>query len=208
MLSYALDAAANSGLFDTIHISTDCPDIQAVASDLGFSPDFARPSALADDFTPIMPVLAYVLAEYQRRGQHFDEVCMIMPTAPFIEAADLCKAADMFQKHGGKYSVITVSKYPVPIEWAYSMDENEVLVPENEGAFAIRSQDLTEKYYDAGMFILFSADQVINSEGAGSNNCFVGYKISRDKAIDIDDLEDWNFAENLYRGRFARTDSN
>jgi pseudaminic acid cytidylyltransferase len=207
MLSYALTAARESGLFDVIHVSTDCAEIRAVATALGFSPDFSRPSELADDFTPILPVLAFVLAEYKNRGEVFDQVCMIMPTAPFIEPADLCNAVDEFAKHDGQYSVISVSKYPVPVEWAYSMDDRQVLIPENEGAFAIRSQDLAEKYYDTGMFILFSAAQVVSSEGSGTNKAFVGYKIGRDKAIDIDDLEDWEFAEKLYRGKLAATSS-
>ena len=40
MISYALEAARNSGMFDLIHISTDSHEIAEVASQPGFSMDF------------------------------------------------------------------------------------------------------------------------------------------------------------------------
>ncbi len=57
MIAYTLEAAKNSGLFDKIHVSTDCSEIKNTIEYLGFNVDFMRPKDLSDDFTPILPVL-------------------------------------------------------------------------------------------------------------------------------------------------------
>ena len=57
MISYALQTAKESKLFDVIHVSTDSERTAQIVTQLGFSVDFMRPMELADDQVPIMPVL-------------------------------------------------------------------------------------------------------------------------------------------------------
>ena len=57
MITHVLDTARESGLFSVIHVSTECQSVREVVSIFGFPPDFSRPESLADDHTPIMPVL-------------------------------------------------------------------------------------------------------------------------------------------------------
>ena len=89
IISYSLEAAESSNLFDTIHVSTDCNEIAEVVTKLGYSIDFLRDPNLADDMTPIMPVLKWVISEYESRNIYFDEVVLLMPCSPMIESFDL-----------------------------------------------------------------------------------------------------------------------
>jgi len=84
IISYILEVVKNSNLFDVIHVSTDSEAIADVVAKLGFPVDFFRPSELADDYTPVMPVLKYVHDEYMKRGRVFDQVWSLMPTSPFM----------------------------------------------------------------------------------------------------------------------------
>lgn len=203
MLSHVLSTARNSGLFKKIHVSTESENIREVAEQYGFAPDFPRPAELADDHSPIMPVLRDVTLEYQRRGEFFDEVWLLMACAPLIEAKDLCGAASFFQKNGGAKPLLAVSEFPAPIEWAFSRDENGMLTPIQAGMFAVRSQDLDKRYYDAGSFAVFPTSYVLSSEGAGSDSAFASYVLPKGTAIDIDDEEDWHFAEAIYRAKLT-----
>ena len=92
MISYALQAAKESNLFDVIHVSTDNERIAQTVNQLGFPVDFMRPVELADDHTPIMPVLKYVLETYHDRGIEFEECTLIMACVPLLEAEDLIQA--------------------------------------------------------------------------------------------------------------------
>src|SRR3546814_9129919 len=73
MISYALEAARASGLFDVIHVSTDSERIAAVADDLGFPVAFLRDPSMAGDHTPLMPVLRWVLERFRDSGRERSE---------------------------------------------------------------------------------------------------------------------------------------
>src|SRR5947207_11884930 len=93
MVAHVLGTAKASGLFDVIHVSTESTTIRRIVEDLGFRVDFLRPIELADDQTPIMPVLKYVADTFASRGQVFDQVWLLMACAPLIDSRDLNEAA-------------------------------------------------------------------------------------------------------------------
>lgn len=201
MIGHILETARDSGLFDVIHVSTEDAEVRREVENLGFTIDFSRSSALADDQTPIMPVLKFVVDTYAGRGKTFDEVWLLMACAPFVDARDLREAAEIFERAGGQRSVLAVAPYPVPVEWAYSRAADGSLTPMQPGMFAVRSQDIEPKYYDTGTFAILSSESVRGSKGAGSDSDFLGYVIEKDKAIDIDDEADWQLAESMYHQR-------
>ena len=203
MIAHILDAARRSALFDVIHVSTESTRIAAVVESLGFMIDFLRPSAFADDHTPLFPVLRYVTETFAARGRHFEEVWLLMACAPLIEPEDLVGAARLYAEAHGQWAVLSVTPYPVPLEWAYELEVNGRLFPVHPGKFAVRSQELGTKYYDTGSFCGFPAQRVLESTGPGGDTGFVAYVLPRHKAIDIDTEEDWRLAEILFAGREA-----
>ncbi len=200
MITYVLKVARESGLFDKIHVSTESEAILDVVERFGLPVDFMRLKELADDHTPIMPVLKYVLEEYRRRGIKFQSVALLMACAPLITSGDLLGAAALFDANYGKQAVLGVAEFPCPVEWAFRREANGALVPMQPGMFAVRSQDLGIAYYDAGQFCFMPSEQVLASVGAGTDKGLLGYPIKRHQAIDIDTLDDWRFAEFVFSG--------
>lgn len=198
MIAHILHAARESELFDVIHVSTESLSICEVVENLGFRIEFMRPPELADDHTPIMPVLKHVTETYASNGQVFDQVWLLMACAPLVESSDLQQAAQLFDQSGGTSPVLAITEYPVPIEWAFSRAPDGKMTPVQPGMFAVRSQDIESKYFDAGVFTAFPITNVLSSEGAGSDLGFVGYVLSKGKAIDIDDEADWALAEAMF----------
>ena len=200
MISYALDAIQKSNLFDVIHVSTDSNQICEKVEKLGFPIDFLRPAELADDYTPIMPVLKHVCYEYKKQGVEFDQVWMITPTSPFLESKDLLDADVLMNEADRHDKLLAVSEYQAPIEWAYRRSTDGALNPVQAEMFSTRSQDLEPKYFDVGSFAVFPAQNVLDSEGAGSDSGFSGLVLPKHKSVDIDTIDDWVFAEALYIG--------
>jgi pseudaminic acid cytidylyltransferase len=198
LLSYSIRAAQASCLFDTIHISTESPCIADVAASLGVPVDFMRDPSLADDHTPLMPVLAWVLEQYAKRGRNFDTVCLLMPTAPLIEADDLKRAEEEFRRRGGQRTVMAVSRFSVPLEWAFRMGADGALTPCQPGMAVVRSQDLRPAYCDSGTFIFISGQDAMR--GQLDTFPMIGFELPRHKAIDIDDAEDLELAKLIFRG--------
>ena len=198
MITHILRTASKSGLFQKIHVSTEDERIRSIAADYGFPPDFARPAELADDHTPIMPVLRYVAREFQQRGEQFDQIWLLMACAPLLRPEDLQHAADFFYGRGGETQVLSVTQFPVPIEWGLSLDENRLIKPARPEMLAVRSQDLEPHYFDAGAFAIYPAHQLLSQGEEQRTRAVLGYGLPSSRVVDIDTSEDWSFAEKLY----------
>jgi len=196
MISYVLNTASRSKLFDVVHVSTECNEIALIAKNHKANVDFLRPKNLADDMTPLAPVIKEVVREFRSRGAIFDEIWLLMACSPILSINELISAAKIFSENIKIKKMIAVSEYQVPIEWAYKMNEDGWLTPENPGSFSMRSQDIEKKYFDAGSFVAFKADQ-INDNNLDDSGYF-GFKVSKETAIDIDTPEDWKFAEHIF----------
>jgi pseudaminic acid cytidylyltransferase len=198
LMSYSIRAAEKSRLFETIHISTDSERIADVAAKWGHPVDFMRPPELANDDTPLLPVLQWTIEEYARRGKSFDSACLLMPTAPLIDGNDLIGGQQLFQMHGEERTVIAVARFSVPIEWAFYLQDDGTLKPCQPGMANVRSQDLPPSYFDAGTFLFVSARDVKNA--SLNDGRMIAYQLPRHKAVDIDNQEDLELAEILFRG--------
>jgi pseudaminic acid cytidylyltransferase len=199
MISYSLEAAQSSGVFDEIHVSTESEIIGDVVVGLGYRMPFLRPAELADDHTPLIPVLRWVLQEYGRRGRAFDAVCLIMPCAPLLTALDLVSGMNILRDGRNKMPVLSVAPYPVPVEWAYSRGDDGLLSAREPGMFAVRSQDLGKSYYDTGGFAFFPAARILDEAYVGGTD-MLSVVLPSFRAVDIDDAEDFERAEILYLG--------
>ena len=109
MMVHALEATRASGLFDAIHVSTDSETIRQVAEKYDFPVDFMRTPELADDFVGLVPVLKWVLQEYQKRGKIFEDACCVFPAAPLLEPYDLIKAFEIYEKHAKAYPLLVMT---------------------------------------------------------------------------------------------------
>lgn len=202
IISYSLETAKNTGLFDVIHVSTDSERIASVCKELGYPVDFMRPKELADHKTPILPVLQYAINSYLEQGNKFDELCLILPCAPLLESGDLCFAAELYKKYRGERSVLSISKYPSPIERAFDFEKDGTLKPVFPGKFSVCSNDLKARYYDAGAFDYMSTRRMQFHSVDEFTDSYVGYVLPPERAVDIDEPEDWTMAEKLYRIKY------
>ena len=198
MITHILKTASNSNLFTKIHVSTESAIVQSVVAEHDFSPDFPRPTDLADDHTPIMPVLRFVTGEYQSRGEAFDEIWLLMACAPLVESSDLLSAAELFQAHNKQHQVLAVGEYQTPIERAFIRANSGILNPINPDKLISRSQDLKPHYFDAGAFSVYSSTQILEPDRFNPDQEIVGYLLPKNRAVDIDDEDDWRLAESFY----------
>lgn len=197
MIAYALEAVADSGMFDKIHVSTDSDEICEVVVALGFSVDFKRDATLADDFTGLVPVLRWVVEQYHLKGEIYDQICCVMPTAPLLRSKDIVEAFEIFSRHNAQHPLLVVARFPVPIEWAFRRSEDGLMTAVSPESLTKRSQDLQHAYYECGPFAIW------NPLHLTSDNPLTGqvlsYVIPAERAVDIDTPEDLAYAERLFR---------
>jgi len=199
IMAYSIQAAKESCLFDTIHVSTDDDAIAQVGIDMGVDVSFRRPKSLSDDVTGMLPVAQWVLREFEKQGKHFSAVVILFPAAPLLDAHDLTEAYKIYAKHEGRRNLITVCAAPAKREYYYRKDKVDGSLSAIEpGASFIRSQDLPESYFETGTFTIFSCDWLLNSVSLEDDTRYIGYEIPSNKAVDIDRPEDLDFAKVLF----------
>jgi len=64
--------------------------------------------------------------------------------------------------------------------------------------FNKRSQDLQETYYYTGQFYWSRLESIV-AKNMAANLLTLPYIISRSRSQDIDNIEDWEYAEILYK---------
>jgi len=202
LLTYVLAAARDSNLFDTIHVSTDSQRYADVAASVGHPVDFLRTSEMSANSISITAVLRWVLAEYAARGENFDEVCLIVATAPLLESSDLIAGQQLLTQTNGNFPVLSVASFPAPVERAMLIDDSRVLRFAQPELRTLHSQECPLQYFDAGAFAFFTKAQITNSDEAVYSE-YIPYVLPKYKAVDINDPEDLTLAKLLYLGTLS-----
>ena len=193
ILSYSIEAALGSGLFDEVMISTDDEEIAVVGQKCGAKIPFMRSAAASDDFATTADVLNEVLTEYRKRGQTFDWMCCIYPTAPFVTGEILREAWAYLQEKQAD-ALTPVVKFSYPPQRCFIL-ENGYLRYKWPEYIRSRSQDLEPFYHDAGQFYFYRVQGF--QEGKVEKN--VPYILNDMQVQDIDNVDDWEMAEIKYR---------
>jgi N-acylneuraminate cytidylyltransferase len=193
IIAYSIIAARESGLFDDVMVSTDDEEIAQVAREYGASVPFMRSAATSDDFATTRDVLEEVLRDYSSRGQEFDYMCCIYPTAPFVTPEKLQKVFNlMVEKDADDASPLVRYSYP-PQRAFYIRDDVKIAChPE---MMPMRSQDLEPIFHDAGQFYFYKLESFF---GKKENYYSLPVEFPESEVQDIDNLEDWTIAELKY----------
>jgi N-acylneuraminate cytidylyltransferase len=203
MIAWPIAAALETGLFDRVIVSTDDPEIAQTALDHGAEVPFMRPPDLADDFTPTRAVINHAIKACESgAGSAVDMACCIYATSGFLEATDLIGAHDLLNQDPAAGFVFAALHFPHPPQRALCRGPDggvAMLHPEHA---TTRSQDLCETFHDAAQFYWGRRDAFVS--GAPMFSAIARpWILPRDRALDIDTPDDWDWAERLLALRRA-----
>lgn len=195
IISYSIEAALKSKIFNEIMVSTDDDQIAEIAKKYGAQVPFLRSSKNADDFSTTVDVLLEVIEQYSLLGQRFDNICCLYPTAPFVTEFKLHEAYNKLNQEMFD-SVFPVVPYCYPIQRSLRLIKGKITLfnPEHENS---RTQDLEEAFHDAGQFYFLKTSSLLHNKTIFSKNTG-GIVINDLEAQDIDNETDWKLAELKY----------
>lgn len=197
IITYSIEAALNSGLFKEVMVSTDDDKIAEISTKSGAIVPFRRSFKNADDFATTANVIEEVLITYAKDDIHFQNVCCIYPTAPFI-TVEVLKESFQVLLLDKVDSVFPVQQFDYPIWRSFNMNDEGSLslnFPEN---LSKRSQDLPSAYHDAGQFYWLNVERFLETKAIFTKKS-KGIVVNALHAHDIDTLDDWKMAEFKYQ---------
>jgi CMP-N-acetylneuraminic acid synthetase len=204
LLDYTAAAARQSGVIDRVVLTTDDAAVADAGRAAGLEVPFMRPAALAQDDTPMLPVLKHAIGALISAGWTPELVVLLQPTSPLRTPAHVRAAVDLLRSSGAD-SVVTVVEVPKHLSPDYVMKiEDGVLRPFlPEGARISRRQDVRPAYSRDGTVYAFRRDTVERFDSIYGDDCRP-LVIDAAESLSIDTPEDWAAAERLLEARWAR----
>jgi len=196
IIAYSIEAALQSNLFDEVMVSTDDEEIAEIAKEYGATVPFLRSKNNANDFAVLADVVQEVVSKYKEKNKKFDNICCILPTAPFVTSKKINEAYNTFIDNNFD-SVFPVLEFSFPIQRSLKIEAAKVAMVWSKH-LNTRSQDLEPRYHDSGQFywlksISFNNDKKLFTDNSGA------IIISELEAQDIDTETDWKLAEIKYK---------
>ena len=201
MIAYAIHATLSSRAFDRVVVSTDDEEIADIARQYGALTPFVRPSTLADDDTPTVPVIAHAIQFAQGAGWDVQEVCCVYPAVPFISTHDILAAYAQLMASDAPY-VFPVTSFPSPIQRALLRHPDGSVRPFYPEFADTRTQDLEPAYFDVGQFYWGRSTAWLDGLNVHKNG--TALVIPEWRVVDIDTHADWARAELVYVALLAK----
>ena len=153
-----------------------------------------RPREIQGDFVSMNDIIAYDLK--QTSGEHFLQT---HSTNPLLQSSAIDLAIESYFKNLNEFdSLFSVTRLQTRLYWK---DGSPVNHNPNE---LIRTQDLPPVYEENSNFYIFSKKSFADAGWSRIGLKPQMFEISKLEAVDIDEPEDWEIAEALYRMRVSR----
>ena len=167
LIAYSIEDAINSGVCDTVLVTSDDDEIIEISKKYGATVSFKRPAELAGDSIPPEPVIQHALIEHEKiSNTNFDIVVYLQPTDIFRPKNIIKECVNRIKKNPNLDTVFSGYK-----THKHFWKKNE------DGSF----QRITDGTYDArqkrGNNITFREDQGIA--------CAFKSSLIRDKCIRV-----------------------
>lgn len=206
LIAYSIETAlAAKDLFHRVLVSTDDAEIAEIAKKCGADVPFLRPTELANDKAPMIPVLQHAIGFAEAEGGvRYDWVCLLQPTEPFRTVEDIQQTLRIVQA-GGCDSVISVvqvfSVHPILMK---RIEDGRLLpfcIEEKEGT---RRQDYAPAAYMRNGAIYLSRRDVVMERGSIWGDVIYPYVMPPERSVGVDSELDFRLVEQLMQEQLAK----
>ena len=207
LIAYTIVSALESGLFESVIVSTDSAKIASIARDYGAEVPFPRPAEFAADQSPDIEWLGHALQRLSAEGRTWDCFALLRPTSPFRTSATLQRAwAEFAAEANGIDSLRAVEKtrlHPGKM-WLVRGKQMVPAVTEIAGERSRPEQPWHSTPYqalppvysqNASLEIAWARVVLETSTIAGS--VIMPFFTEGNEGFDINDEIDWSLAEEL-----------
>ena len=192
LVAHSIEAAKNSSFVDRTVVTTDSEEIGRVAKQFG-AEVIIRPQELAQDKTPMDPVVEHVVSLFEKDGYSPDAVLLLQPTSPLRTASHVEGAIQAFSS-GNFDSLISIFKI---YNNRHEAGKDGLLTP----TFT-KSKNRNERppaIFENGAIYISTAPLI--KEGRIRGDRIGYYEMDQYSSVDIDTLLDFVVAEQLLIAR-------
>jgi len=191
LLAYTAEAALSARRIARTLLSTDDPEIAEVGRSCGLEAPFLRPSELAVDDAPTLPVLRHAVQWVEQQGDRFDAIVLLQPTSPMRRPSDIDGAIEMLANSDAD-AVMSVAPIPHRYhpEWAYfEQADGSLRLSTGQAEPISRRQELRPAFHREGSLYVTRRD-IIMERNSLYGSRVLGYLIDERESVNIDEPAD------------------
>ncbi len=193
MISWTIQTAIKSKLFDKIIVSTD--EKKIINRFNKFNIEFVlRPKELSKEKYGIDEVMKYTI---KKLNYNYKYACCLFPSAPLLSHVDLIKGLKKIKKFNYNY-VFAASNFSHPIERSFKINNKKIKMVFSKRYMQYSSKFLSDTYYDTGYFYWAKTSTWRNKFFNYNNNTSI-IKIPNWRAQDIDTKDDLKKTDLLFK---------
>lgn len=201
LIAHTIAQALACGSLDGVYVSTDDPAIAAVARAAGAQVPYLRPAELATDSAGKLPVIEHLVRHLEAQGERIARIVDLQPTSPLREPGDIAAALAVPGDFGLVVSVAAARDNPY-----FNLVERQPdgSVTLSKGGGQGRRQDTPAVYALNGSIYAWRREALAEAAVHGLWSVRIApYEMPRWKSVDIDDLEDFEYAQWLHARHVA-----
>jgi CMP-N,N'-diacetyllegionaminic acid synthase len=184
LISYSINSAIKSGIFNRIIVSTDSKEIKKVAKKCGAEVPFTRPDYLSTDDSMVDQTMVHALKFIKDNDRVYDYVCLLQPTSPLLNYKDIISVKEMlFSKKADM--IVSVGESPINIRWARSLPDDLSMKGFNVGVCGTNKQCFENVHYLNGAIYLGKWDIFYNKKNYYDQETYA-YIMPYERSIDVD----------------------
>jgi N,N'-diacetyllegionaminate synthase len=194
LIAWTIEAALRSRAGLRVIVSTDDEEIARVARERGAEVPFLRPSELAGDASPHIPVLTHAVNWVESHEKYRpDWVLLLQPTSPMRTADDIDAALRLAEeKQADSVIGVAPAKHPCFLMQLTSDGRLEDYMPRPEGY--LPRQRVPPVYAANGAIYLVRRDVLLEKETLYTDRTFA-YLMPPERSLDIDTPAELRVAE-------------
>lgn len=203
LIGWTIEKALKSGHLDVVLVSTDSPEIAAIARDHGAEVPFLRPAELATDTANSYDVIRHALAHYrQSAGRMFDYTVLLEPTSPLREDDDIDRVLAALDAVAGEFdSIVTLGEVGEHPSLMKRMVGRGIEPFCRELAQTTRRQDNAPAFFPYG--VAYAAKtSVLQEENTFYTRRCMGFPIRRYQNYEVDDVYDFYCVESVMKSEW------
>ena len=202
LLSRAIRSGLDSGVINRVLLTTDSREFADVGIKAGAEVPLLRPSELARDDTPMLPVIQHAVRHIIADGWFPEIVVLLQPTAPFRLPQDIAKAVELLRDNPQADSVVSVEAVPDHFSPYFVMKvlDNRLLPFMPDGLKITRRQDAPKVYTRNGQFYVMRTQTLLEKNSIYGDHCLPF--VTSHEAVNLDTMDDWVAAEKLGQSFF------
>ena len=195
LIAHTIQEVRDARRIDRWIVSTDSEDIARVARASDAEVPFLRPRELAEDDTPMLPVIEHAVNVLERGGWSPGIIVVLQPTSPLRRPEHVDRALEMLEETRAD-SVVSVVQVRATHSPDYVMKivdgRLEPFMP--EGLRLTRRQDAQKVYERDGTVYAFWRETLKRHRSIYGADCRP-LEIQPGESVGLDTLDDWDYAE-------------